>query len=124
MSGLMKELLLDYAMNKVSTDLRTDITTAIANLQSARSLSNTDIHILNTYLMGYTANEIAAALYKSAEDIESTLYRIVKAIEYASGYTDNDLVTKITRQGYARSKVAKFEIFIDKHGKEYRAHDL
>lgn len=123
MSGLIKELLLDYGMNRLSIDQRSDITTAIESLYTANVLSNDDLIILNEYISGYTAIEIAHRYRRVTGEIENQLIRIFQAIEYASGYTDTNFVRRIEKS-YSRYKINRLNTFLMEHGKHFLIHDL
>lgn len=126
MAGLIKELLLDYSLNRLSVDTRSDLTIAIQHALTSGAFKIRDITMLNLYLSGYTAKDIAAMTVTLSEpEIEAILERIFIAIEYTSGYTDEGLVHKLElTKRYRKSNLSKLELFLQDHGKHYTFHDL
>lgn len=123
MAGWIKELLLDYGLNRLSIDQRSDISTAINGLISAGVLSSKDIQILNSYISGYNATEIAEQQTTTTDQIEQTLLRMFRAIEIASGYTD---MTFIRRAGlrYSQKRLPELSLFLMQHGTKFFNHDI
>lgn len=122
MAGWIKELLLDYGLNRLSIDQRSDISTAINALIRAEVLKPTDIEILHSYVAGYTATEIAQILQTTTDRIEADLVRIFRAIEFASGYTDTSFVRK-TGLRYTDKRLSDLSLFLIKHGQRFHSHD-
>lgn len=125
MSGLIKELLLDFAMGKLSIDLRSDIVSTIAGLQKQHILRDYDLSILDAYLSGYNAVEIAISQQCTTQEIETTLERVFSAIEHASGYTDHDFVntTRLLKK-YPAYRLPKMLEFLKRHGQQFITHDI
>ncbi len=123
MAGWIKELLLDYGLNRLSIDQRSDISTAINTLVEAGVLKPRDIMILHSYVAGYTATEIAEQLVTVTDEIDSILQRVFRAIETASGYTDTAFIRK-ARLRYSESRLVDLSSFLIKHGQRYHNHDV
>lgn len=123
MAGWIKELLLDYGLNRLSIDQRSDISTAISSLIAANVLKPRDIIILHDYIAGYTATEIAEQFVTFTDDIETTLQRVFRAIETASGYTDTAFMRKV-RVRYAHTRLVDLSEFLIKHGQRYHNHEI
>jgi hypothetical protein len=121
MAGWMKELMLDYGLNRLSIDQRSDISTAISTLISAGVITNNDINVLHSYIAGYTAIEIAQQEQTTTDQVEAQLTRIFRAIEYASGYTDSSFIQRAKQQYNAR--MAELSAFLLKHGQRFYTHD-
>lgn len=128
----IKELLLDYGLNRLAIDQKNDIASAIDGLIKSRALATWDIQILDLYISGYTSEEIANTFVFSVhnyitalptEDIESILARVILAIATASGYTD-DLIIRRAKENQIRTKVPKFITFLQQHSTTYMEHDL
>ena len=126
MSGLIKELLLDYALNRLNVDLRSDLTVSIQNVFSSSVFTKVDVRILNLYLSGYTSKEIASMfIVRTVTEIEETLERIFTAIEAQSGYTDQIFLNKIElTKKYRKHGIDKLGIFLVEHSKHYGKHDI
>lgn len=124
MAGLIKELLLDYGLNKLSIDQRSDISIAITKLFHSGVITQQDIDILNKYISGYTAQEIGQQYLLSSSEIEATLSRLVLAIETISGYTDQTLIQTALRQKRSIFKVTALQRFLTKHGQHFNTHDI
>lgn len=123
MSGYIKELLLDYGLNRLSIEQRSDISAAINGLIEAGVFNRRDIEILHSYVAGYTATEIAEQQHTTTDKIETILIRIIRAIENASGYTDTALLHK-ARLRYSQVKITELSLFLFKHGQRFFNHDL
>ncbi len=123
MAGWIKELMLDYGLNRLSIDQRSDISTAIDGLITAGVLKPRDIEILHSYIAGYTATEIAQNLLTTTDVIEADLIRVFRAIESASGYTDTSFVRKVRLRLNSESRLTDLSIFLIKHGQRYHAHE-
>lgn len=125
MAGLIKELLLDASLNRISVDLRSDLIISIQSAFASKVLNSKDIKILDYYLEGYTADEIAAIYTTTTSDIEEILARIFTTIEGHSGYTDDGFIRKIeTSKKYRKSGIRALRLFLQQHGKEYRKHGI
>lgn len=124
MAGLIKQLLLDYAINRLPFEQKTDIATAIHSLQQSKVLSNSDMLLLDDYLSGYTAKEIAEQRTDITENIEQNLMRIIHAIEHASGYTDKKFIRRIEQnKKYSKTKIEVLEFYLQKYGKRFISHE-
>lgn len=123
MAGLVKELLLDYALNRLSVDLRSDLTIA---LQSALlSFTPREIKYLDMYLSGYNAVEIAAHYIQTTESVNKTLERIFIAIEETSGYTDENFIHKLElSKRYRKGGIRELDYFLSAHSKDYFSHEM
>lgn len=126
MAGLLKELLLDYSLNRLPIDMRSDLTIAIQRAIESRVLKRREILFLNLYLSGYTAHDIAMlTLVLEEHEIEETLERVFTALETISGYTDQGLVYKLEASGkYRKGNIEKLKGFLVEHSKHYTLHDL
>jgi hypothetical protein len=123
-SAWIKQLLLDYGLNRLSIDQKSDIVSAIDGLIKARVLSYNDLQILNLYISGYTATEIANMhIQSSTARIEAILTRVVMAIGTGSGYTDDQLVQR-AKQHQIRTKMPKFITFLQQHSTTFTEHDV
>ena len=118
MAGWIKELLLDYGLNRLSIDQRSDISTAISSLISAGVFTIYDIESLDMYISGYNAIEIAAHFHTTTDVIETNLTRILRAIETASGYTDTTFVHRVS------TRKNELSLFLIKHGQRFHTHEL
>jgi hypothetical protein len=124
MAGLLKELLLDYGLHRLPIDQRNDISTAITSLYTAGVITNDDLRILNTYLSGYNAEEIASMFSLHADDIEQTLTRVIEAIETASGYTDDDFVYRVIKSTkYPKTKIGALGVYLRYYGRRFDTHE-
>ena len=126
MAGLVKELLLDYALNRLNVDMRSDLTIAIQSALLSGVFSKTDAAYLNLYLAGYSAVEIAQLYSTTTDKIEIVLERLFVAIEEQSGYTDEGLVRKLesSPKHYRRSGIQEMRNFLTAHGKRYITHGV
>lgn len=125
MPALIRELLLDYAQNRLHVDLRSDLTIAIQSAISSSVFTRQDIEYLDKYLAGYTAEEIAIEYIKYTEDIEIALQRIFTAIEQYSGYTDANFIRKLElTKKYRKNGIDALNTFLTEHGKHYITHEL
>lgn len=125
MSALVKELLLDYALNRLNVDMRSDLTIAIQNALSSSAFTYIDAKVLDMYLAGYTADEIAAQHMMLTVLVEARLERIFKAIEEHSGYTDEGFIHKLElTKKYRKGGMRELKLFLDEHSKHYVAHEL
>ena len=123
MAGLVKELLLDYAVNRVGVDVRSDLTIAIQT--ALLSFGRTEAIYLNLYLSGYTAQEIAQKTTGITEEVEQTLQRIFTAIEHTSGYTDQNFINRLQlTKKYRKAGIEALNAFLIKHGQQYAIHEL
>lgn len=122
MAGLIKELLLDYGLNRLPIDIRSDISTTISSLVNAGVFKYYELTVLDRYISGYDVIEIAGQLNTTTDRIESDLIRIVKAIETASGYTDTNFVHKYRRR-YTEAKLTTLSLFLIKHGQRFYSHE-
>jgi hypothetical protein len=123
MAGLIKELLLDYALNRLHVDVRSDLTIAI---QSALlSFTQREALYLDMYLSGYNAIEIAARFIDTTEHVEGVLERIFTAIEEQSGYTDDNFIHRLElTKKYRKGGIRELHSFLALHGKSYIAHEM
>lgn len=125
MAGLVKELLLDYALNRLNVDMRSDLTIAIQSALLSDVFTITDAKVLDMYLAGYTADEIAARFMMLTVLVEARLERIFTAIEEHSGYTDESFIHKLeSTNKYRKGGIRELDRFLDLHGKSYTAHDM
>ena len=125
MAGLIKELLLDASLNRIPVDMRSDLIISIQSAFTSKVLSSQDIKILDYYLEGYSANEIAEMRITTTEEIENTLERIFTTIEGHSGYTDESFMRKLeTSKKYRKSGIRALRLFLQQHSKEYRKHGI
>lgn len=126
MPALIKELMLDYSLNRLSIDLRSDLTIAIQNVLLSGAFNAAEVGYLNLYLSGYTAHDIAMMVITIHEsEIEAILERLFTAIEQTSGYTDQSFVHKLElSKKYRKPGISKLQDFLQSHGKSYSFHDL
>ncbi len=127
-----KQLLLDYGLNRLSIDQKSDIASAIHGLIQSRVLSPMDVYILDLYVSGYTAVEIAetylfdyygSIIPLQTNDVENTLARVILAISTASGYTD-DIIIERAKQHQIRTRVPKFITYLEQHSTNFMEHDI
>lgn len=123
MAAYIRELYLDLSLNKLSSEVKSDLLLALQELYSARVINKKEIHILDAYLSGYRSDEIAVIYMETADKIEATLDRIFTALSYATGYTDHRFVWGM-RKRYNKIKLARLTTFLDKHGRTFTVHDL
>lgn len=134
-AGYIKELLLDYALNRLNVDLRSDLSIAIQSAFDSQVFSALDFAWFEYYLEGYTAKEIAdmqnlVPFYVlgrpiTTDDVEIALERVFTAVEVHSGYNDNILVNKVEKdKQYRRSGVRELRDFLLDHGQHFMSHDV
>ena len=133
MAGYIKELLLDYALNRLNVDLRSDLSIAIQSAFASNVFSALDFAWFEYYLEGYTAKEIAdlqnivpfLGRLVTTDQVEAALERVFIAVEEHSGYNDNVLVNKVERdKQYRRSGVRELGDFLLDHGQHFMSHDV
>jgi hypothetical protein len=125
MAGLVKELLLDYSLNRLNVDIKSDLTIAIQNTLISGVFNFNDAQMLNMYLSGYTSNEIALLFMLNTEIIDIQLERIFTAIEQYSGYTDDNFIHKLEMtHKYRKGGIRDLTIFLEEHSTVYGKHDL
>lgn len=125
MAGLLKELLLDYALNRLSVDMKSDLTIAIQTALQSDVFNTTDAHMLNMYLSGYTSEEIALRFMTTTAKVNEYLCRIFTAIEDYSGYTDDNFIhTLEMTHKYRKSGIRDLTVFLEEHGTVYGKHEL
>lgn len=133
MAGYIKELLLDYALNRLNVDLRSDLSIAIQSAFDSQVFSALDFAWFEYYLEGYTAKEIAdlqnlvpfLGINTTTEQVEIALERVFIAVEEHSGYNDSILVNKVERdKQYRRSGVRELREFLLDHGQHFMTHDV
>lgn len=124
MSGLLKEILLDYGLAKLSVEERADIDLAINDLYRGSVLSKYDVSILHSYVAGYTADEIASMWRKTTNEIELRLSEIVEAVAEQLKISDDQLINYAKRNGYPASKMNNFALFLKEHGLRYMQHTV
>lgn len=115
--------MLDYAMNRLSIDQRSDITSALQSLINAGVIPNKELYILNRYVSGYTAEEIAIEQYTTTEQIETLLERLFTALEAASGYTDDSFTERVKQMHYPKTKLSLFRSFLSIYGSGFLTHE-
>lgn len=133
MSGLIKELLLDYALNRLNVDVRSDLSIAIQSTFKSNIFSARDFKWFEYYLEGYTSKEIAdlqnivpfLGKLVTTEQVDIALERVFIAVEEHSGYKDSILVNKVERdKQYRRSGVRELREFLLDHGQHFMTHDV
>jgi len=113
MSTYVKELLIDLSMNRLPIELRFDLIVAVQQVINSGVFTRREIKYLDMFLQGYSAEEIAQRVITTTDVIESTLARIMTAIEHISGYTDSSLNRKIQMRGkYSRLRLLEFKDFL------------
>jgi len=118
MAGLVKELYLDYSLNRLSIEERSDLSQAIELAYRNRLLQRRDIHILDMYLQGYTVKEIALHCMLLSEKIQNILTRAFIILEVLTGYTDGQFILRIQNK-YTPAKIKKLEQFLFEYGRIY-----
>jgi hypothetical protein len=125
MAGLVKELLLDYGLNRLSVDMRSDLTIAIQSALSSSVFNTNDAKMLDLYLSGYTAEEIAVIMNMMTAKVNEYLWRIFTAIEEHSGYTDDGFIHKLElTHKYRKSGMRALGVFLEQHSQVYDIHEL
>lgn len=125
MPALIKELLLDYGLNRLNVDLRSDLTIAIQTALTSSVFNNTDARVLNLYLSGYTAGEIALKYMMLTALVELRLERIFTAIEQYSGYTDSNFIKRLELTNkYRQGGIRDLSNFLVEHSKHYTRHEI
>lgn len=132
MPGYIKELLLDYGLNRLHVDLRSDLSISIQSAFESGVFNALDFAWFEFYIEGYTAKEIAdlqnlvpGFTLITTEIVEVSLERVVTAIETLSGYNDDILIHKVERdRQYRRSGVRELKDFLSAHGQDYMSHDI
>lgn len=125
MAGLIRELLLDYALNKVSIELKSDLNVAIDTTFLSDVFTYKDLTYFSLFLSGYTSEDIAKMAADNIDHVEATLERIFMAIETNSGYTDENFIRKMERtKKYRPYGINKLKDFLAEHSKHYTTHEL
>jgi hypothetical protein len=87
-AALIKHLLLDASLCKLSFELNADLISAVQNVLVSGAFNDQNIAWLDLYLSGYTAEDIAERYVTTVADVNVVLERIFVAIAQTSGYTD------------------------------------
>lgn len=125
MAGLIKELLLDYSQNKLSVEQQSDITIAIQQCIASGLYTTVDVTLLDLFLQGYDAVEIAKKYELNQVKIEAALSKVFRILEQVSDYTDEAFIKRIeSLHKYPESKVATMANFLNKHGNQFNTHEL
>lgn len=125
MSALVRELLLDYSLNKLNVDTQSDLSIAIQTALSSSVFNSDDAKMLNLYLSGYTASEIASIMNTLTAKVNEHLQRIFTAIEEHSGYTDNGFIHKLEMtKKYRKGGIYTLTLFLEQHSQVYEKHEL
>lgn len=116
MSALMKELLIDYADGKVDKEMAFDIEQALDHLPTIRK------QLLLLYSYGYSSEELAQAIAHpklTKQVIDLMLAYSVEKIAVILRISDKTLITYAKRNGYAKSKIPEFEVYLTQHSKQF-----
>lgn len=125
MAGLVKELLLDYGLNRLSVDMKSDLTIAIQSALTSDVFNRSDAQMLDMYLSGYTSEEIGQRLNILTAKVNEYLWRIFTAIETISGYTDEAFIHKLElTHKYRKGGIRDLSLFLETHSAVYGKHEL
>lgn len=120
MAGLIKELYIDYSLNRLSLEEKSDLSVAVITAYRSGVLSGYDLRILDYYLQGYSAEEIAVKEIEVSTVIESILIRIFIILETVSGYTDERFIERImSTKLYSRAKINALKTYVHTHGETF-----
>lgn len=123
-AGLIKEILLDYGVNKLSVETAADIDLAVQHLYYGGVFSKHDLYILHSYISGFNAEEIGEMYRQSTNEVETRLGEIVEAIGEQLKVSDTQLINFARRNQYPLSKMESFKVFLQEHGRQYRQHEV
>lgn len=115
---LVKELLHDLVHNKLDIDSRVVLVSAIEHIYKSGVCTKKDILLLDLYLCGYSAEEIAMQSVLSTEVVISILARVITAIEHTSGYLD-DLFLQRAAQTHTPRQIKYAREYIEQHNKDF-----
>jgi hypothetical protein len=124
MPALTKELLLDYAINKLTVEEKADIENTISALYYNGALTGLQIKMLYAYIYGYTGEEIAQLFHMSIVEVEVQLTAAVTQIGNMLQVHDESLVKFAKRNNYPPSKMEDFIVFLHVHGSVYKQHSV
>lgn len=130
-AALMKELLLDYGMDKLSTEETADIDRAFKLVELGGAIHPHELAALKAYIYGYTAQEIAAGFTRmtgthvATNAVEHSLARTVQAIATVLYIEDEELVHKVNRNPkYAASRASLLKEFLEDHSQRFMQHSV
>lgn len=89
MAALIKELLQDYAQNRLDVTTRIDIQISIERLYKTGQITYEHIKLLDMYLGGYTISELLYLNPGASDMIIKTLF----LLEKESGYKDSSFIS-------------------------------
>lgn len=117
-AALCKELLFDLVSNKLSVEDRVSLNVAIEVLIKSGAVKKNELVLLDLYLSGYSAEEIAIVQFLSTETVINILSRLLIAIEYESGYLDELFVQKMSHK-YSPRQITLLKKYLEKHGRTF-----
>lgn len=118
MSSLIKELFVDLAHNRLDIDTRVTLLSALEQLCLSNVFTRNDIVLLDMYLQGFSAEEIGIQQFLSTETVINILSRLCIAVEFHSGYLDQQLLDRWSIK-YTSQQIQRAKIFLEKHSKEF-----
>lgn len=118
MASLVKELLADLAHNRLDIDTRITLVSTLEHLCLSKAFTKNDIILLNEFLCGYSAEELALRHFLSTETVISTLSRLCVAVEFHSGYLDQSLLDRWAKK-YTPQQVERAKDYLQKYSKEF-----
>ena len=95
--ALMKQLLFDATLHRLSFELNADILSAVEQTLVSGVFSDQDIAWFDLYLSGYNARDIADRYITTEDKVSDVLHRVIQAIAHTSGYTDDNFINRIKR---------------------------
>lgn len=123
MSGLTKEILLDYGMGRVSLEEKFDIDLAIKDITQRGDITRIEKKILMMYIYGYTANEIASEIVLPTELVELSLTHTIQLLSARLNIHDEDFIDRV-KDTVRQSKIEEFRAFLEQHDKHYTTHNV
>jgi len=118
LASYVKELLFDYAHGRLDIHQRIDLTMALEHLPKK------DLELLDLYLAGYNAMEIAYDRGIQLSDVELSLEHILHFIEERTGYSDQQIIHKVVRlKKYSQRRINEFRVFLKRHSTQFMIHD-
>lgn len=122
-ASLLKELLLDYGMEKLSLEEKADIDSAIDALIRRGDMQQWHKQILLAYAYGYTDQEIATATNIEVSTITLLLASLIYTLASELHIEDDEFVERI-KERVPQSKLPLFRQFLKEHYLRYDNHSV
>lgn len=119
-TALIKELLLDASLNKLSFELNADLISAVEKVLLSGVFTDQDIAWFDLYLCGYTAQDIAEWYTTTIDIVTASLNRLFLAIANTSGYTDESFIHRIkSARSITENQLRKIQHILDQQSNNY-----